>query len=183
MSAQDLSTLTNKKTKTPEVTVVPSVMKELFVWEAPVRPFKKRDKEYFSTIGTIVFLLAVILFFIKEWLLIAVVVAVMFVSYVLATVPPGEITHKITNKGVKTGDKIYLWDWLSRFWFSKKWECEILHIETRLLFPRQLQLVIKGKDREKVKLLVEKYLLFEKPKKTLIDKAADWLQEKVPLES
>jgi len=183
MPAKNPSTFKTKATKPSEVTVVPSPVKELLVWKAPTRPFKKRNREYFSTIAAIVFLLAVILLFIKEWLLIAVVIALMFVSYVLATVPPEEVVHKITNRGVVTGEKTYKWDWLARFWFTKKWDCEILHVETKLVFPRQLQLILKGKTKEGVKKIVEKYLLFEKPRKTAMDKAARWLQKKVPLES
>ena len=72
-------------------------------WEATVRPFKKRDREYYSTIAAIVFLLAVILLFLKEWLLIAVMVALMFVAYVLATVVPEKTTHEINTRG--SGDR------------------------------------------------------------------------------
>lgn len=180
MSAQ--STLTNRP-RPSEVTVVPAPAKDLLVWKAPSRPFKKRSKEFFTTVAAIVFLLAVILLFVKEWLLIGVVVALMFVSYVLATVPPEEITHKISTRGVRSRGRLYRWEWFTRFWFTKKWNTDILHLETRIAFPRQLQLVLKDKNREEIKKVIEKYLLFEKPKKTLLDKAADWLQEKVPLES
>ena len=183
MPAQNISTLKNKTTSRSEVAVVPASVKELLVWKAPTRPFKKRNKEYFSTISAIVFLLAVILLFIKEWLLIAVIIALMFLVYVLATVPPEQVTHKITNRGVVITEKTYKWEMLERFWFTKKWDYEILHFETKLVFPRQFQLVLKEKNREDVKRIIEKYILFEKPKKTLMDKAAQWLQEKVPLES
>ena len=182
MPAINKSTLKNK-TNPSEVTVVPSQIKELLVWKAPTRPFKKRNKEYFSTIAAIVFLLAVILLFIKEWLLIAVIIAMMFLVYVLATVPPKEVINKITNRGVVIAGKTYKWGMLERFWFTKKWDCEILNFETRLVFPRQFQLVLKGKNKEDIKKVIEKYILFEKPKKTLMDNAAKWLQEKVPLET
>jgi len=177
------STLTRGAKKPSEVTVVTAPVKDLLVWKAPARPFKKRSKEFFSTVAAIVFLLVVILFFIKEWLLIGVIIAFMFVSYVLATVPPEEIEHKITTRGVKTGEKFYKWQFFTRFWFSQKWGSEILHVETALVFPRQLQLLLKDKKQDEVKKVMEKYLLFEKPKKTSLDKAAQWLQEKVPLES
>ena len=179
---QNQRTLKNKVNPS-EVTVVPSVIKELLVWKAPMRPFKKRNKEYFSTIAAIVFLLAVILIFIKEWLLIAVIIALMFLVYVLATVPPEEVRHIITNRGVVITGKTYKWDMFERFWFTKKWDYEILNFETKLVFPRQFQLVLKEKSKEDIKKIIEKYILFEKPKKTLMDNAAKWLQEKVPLES
>jgi hypothetical protein len=79
--------------------------------------------------------------------------------------------------------KRYDWNVLYRFWFSQKWGNEILNIETRLAFPRRLMFLLGQLDKEKVKSIVEKYLLFEKPEKTFIDKAGLWLQEKVPLET
>jgi hypothetical protein len=185
MPAQNPSTLkkSSPEVNPSEVTVVPTPAKDLLVWQAPARPFKKRGREYFSTIAAIVFLLIIILLFIKEWLLIGVIIALTFVSYVLATIPPEEITHKITTRGLTTGGKSYKWDWFSRFWFSKKWNNDILHLETILVFPRRLQLLLKEGAKEEVKKIIEKYLLFEKPKRTMVDKAAKWLQEKVPLES
>ena len=166
-----------------EVSVVPPPAKDLLSWEAPARPFKKRNREYFTTIAAIVFLVSVILLFIKEWLLIGVIIAFTFVSYILATVPPEQVEHKMTSKGVVTNGKTYKWEWLTRFWFAEKWEHQILYLETNLAFPRQLQLILKDMAKENVKKVVEKYVLFEKPKKTMMDKAAAWIEKKVPLET
>lgn len=174
------STLT---TNPSEVTLVPPRAQDLLTWIAPARPFKKRDREYFTTIATIVFLLAIILLFIKEWLLIGVIIALMFISYVLGTVPPPNVNYKITTRGILVEDKTYNWSQLRRFWFSKKWGRELIYLETILSFPRQLQLIIEDQKKEEVKKIVEKYLIFEEPKKTIIDKAALWLEEKIPLES
>lgn len=171
------------KTKASEVTLVPAPAKDLLSWQAPSRPFKKRDKEYFTTIAAIVFLVLIILMFMKNWLLMGVVIALTFVSYILATVAPDKVSYKITSRGVVVGEKTYYWGQLSRFWFTKKWGFEIIYFETFLAFPRQLQLVLGSNKKEEVKEVVEKYLLFEKPEKTLLDKAALWLEEKVPLES
>jgi len=87
-------------------------------WDAPVRPYKKRDKSFFQTIAAIFFLLTVILFFIREWLIIGVALAVVFVVYVLATVPPGIVTYKITDKGVWVGDLFFRYLHLTEYWFE-----------------------------------------------------------------
>ena len=131
---------TEKEIEKPEVKEKkpPVELKTLLKWQAPMRPFKKRDKDYYSTIAAIVFLLAVILLFLKEWLLIAVMVALTFVTYVLATVKPENVTHEITTRGVVTGGKAYNWEELERFWFSKKWNDTILHISTTMKFPGTL---------------------------------------------
>jgi len=179
------STLKSKKEvqKPVEVKVRrPVELRSLLKWQAPVRPFKKRDKEYYTTIAAIVFLLAVILFFLKEWLLIAVIVALMFVAYVLATVPPENVAHEITTRGVVTGGKQYKWEELKRFWFSEKWKERILHIDTRLNFPGRLMMLLGDKKEIDIKRLLEKYIEFEIPEETFMDRSAKWLSEKVPLE-
>jgi len=92
-------------------------MKILFSWKAPLRPFKRRDREFWTTVIAIIFLVGMILFFVKEWLLIAAMVALAFVYYVLSTVPPEEIEYRITNRGITFADKSYDWDYLWRFGF------------------------------------------------------------------
>lgn len=174
----------NTFTKNPsEVTLVPGPARDLLLWQAPSRVFKKRDREFFSTVGAIVFLVVVILIFIKEWLAICVLIALLFLVYVMGTVPPEEITNVITTKGIKTGEKLYQWPFLNRFWFSEKWNFKLLQIETNLVFPKHLTLVLKNVSQEEIKKILTKYLIFEKPQKTLLDKLANWLQEKIPLES
>jgi predicted DNA-binding transcriptional regulator len=83
----------------------PEPEKDLYSWTAPSRPFKKRNREFYTTIATLVILLSVILLFAKEFLLIGVILSFGFVSYVLATVPPGKVSHRLTNKGIRTGEK------------------------------------------------------------------------------
>lgn len=157
--------------------------KVLLEWRAPARPFKKRDREYFTTIGAIVFLLAVILLFLKEWLLIAVMVALAFVSYVLASVPPGEVKYVLTNKGIRIAGKFYPWENLHRFWFAKKWDQRKVVIELKTGFPGRLFLMLGDKEKEEIKKVLIKYLEQEKPELSLVDNAAKWLSKKVPLES
>jgi len=177
-------TLKTEKVKTKPVKAVkqPVELKSLLKWQAPVRPFKKRDREYYTTIAAIVFLLAVILLFLKEWLLIAVMVALMFVAYVLATVSPEKVGHEITTRGVVTGGKTYKWGDLERFWFSQKWKEVILHIETKLGFPRRLMMLLGETDEQKMKEILQKHVQYEVPEETFMDRSAKWLSEKVPLE-
>ena len=161
----------------------PKEERVLVSWRAPGRPFKRRDKEYYTTIGAIVVLVAIILLFLKEWLLIAVMIALAFVAYVLASVPPEETKHELTNRGVRTGNKLYKWQELWRFWLEEKWKQKMLVVETRVKFPRRLLLMLGEADEELVKRTLKEYLILEQPEPTFMDKAADWLVKKVPLES
>jgi hypothetical protein len=172
------------KTEPRPVEVMPvRELKTLLTWKAPVRPFKRRDKEFWTTAGSIAFLLAVILFFIKEWLLIIVIIAVMFVYYVLSNVQPEKIEHSITNRGIRFATKDYLWENLDQFWFSEKFGQKILNVETNLAFPGRLQLLLGKTTEKQVKDVLIKYLREETPEPTILEKTTDWFSEKVPLET
>ena len=93
--------------------------KLILEWKAPSRPFKKHKKQYYTTIITIALLLGLILFFAGQTLTVAVVLAVAFLSYVMATIPPYTITNSITTYGVKNEEALYTWEELGRFWFEK----------------------------------------------------------------
>jgi hypothetical protein len=161
---------------------LPVELKTLLTWQAPVRPFKKRDKEFFTTVAAIAFLVCVILLFIKEWLGIAVVGSLVFVGYVLATVEPEKTEHELTTRGIKTGDKLYKWEDLKQFWFNDKWGQQILNVDTRLRFPSRITLLLAEKSQEEVKTVLSRYVQFEEPEVTFMDRSAKWLANKVPLE-
>lgn len=173
----------NKPAETPVAPQVPKEIKTVLDWKSPARPFKRRDREYFTTIAAIVFLLAVILIFLKEFLLIGVILSFMFVSYVLATVPPEETDHKVTTEGITTGGKSYLWNELKDFYFTQKWGSPILNVNTKLKFPGRLIILLGSQDEKKLKEELGKYLSFrESPQITWMDKAAEWLSKRVQLD-
>jgi len=157
--------------------------KTLYTWKAPSRLFKKRSREFYSTIGALVLLLSIILFFAKEFLLIGVILAIGFVSYVLASVPPDSVEHILTNKGIRTGGKLYPWQILGRFWWQDKWKQTYVNIEAPGQIPGSLILLVGEGDKAEIDQIVKTYLINEKPAPTWFDNAAKWLQEKVPLES
>jgi len=165
------------------VVAQPIPEKTLYTWNAPSRIFKRRSREFYTTVGALVLLLSIILFFAKEFLLIGVILAVGFVSYVLASVPPESVEHILTNKGVRTGEKLYQWGFLGRFWWSEKWHQTYVTIETPGRIPSVLILLVGKGDKEEINSIVRTYLINDKPQPTWIDHAAKWLQEKVPLES
>lgn len=156
--------------------------KEVYLsWTSPSRLFKKRDPEYFRNIGAIVLLLFVILIFAREFLLIAAVISIVFFIYVLSTVPPEEVLHKITNLGIDSAGHFYRWEELADFWFEEQWG-QVLFV-IRPLFGTRVIILLANQNREKVRELVAKHIPYlEKPEKSWVDNAASWLTNKVPLE-
>ncbi len=159
-------------------------IKTLLSWEAPSRPFRKKDRSYYTTIAILVILLVLIAFLAREFLLIGVILSFAFVAYVLAFVPPHNIKYKISTQGITIGEDFYFWHFLDAFWFKEKDGTKVLHIQTNLRFPGQLMLVLGDQDEEKVKKIVARFLPFvEVPYKSWMEKWSESLQKNFPLEN
>ncbi|MFA5932623.1 MAG: DUF5673 domain-containing protein [Microgenomates group bacterium] len=153
-------------------------------WTAPARPFRKRDRSFFTTTAIILVLLVLISLLAREYIFIGVLLALAFVVYVLAFVPPEDVEYKISTQGITIGDHFYFWAELNSFWFSEKEGYKILNIATNLRFPSQLIILIKADHIEEVKKTVAKYLPFhEIAPKNLMDSWASSLQKHFPLEN
>lgn len=155
----------------------------LLSWPAPSRIFKKRDRSFFQTVIALVFLIGIILFLLKEFLLIGVVLAFAFVGYVLATVPPENINHKITVNGFEIAGIMSHWNELTEFWFEEKDGYKILVLQKKIGFPSRVMALLGNQDQGQVKEKINRYLSFrEAPEKTMTDKVADWLHRRLPFE-
>lgn len=160
-------------------------IKTLLSWQAPSRPFKKKDRSYYTTIAILVILLVMIVFlWLQDFLLIGVLLALAFVSYVLAFVPPHNIEYRISTQGITIGEDFYFWHFLNAFWFKEKEGSKILHIQTGLRFPAQLMLVLGNQDEEQVKKIVSRFLPYvEIPYRSWMEKWSEGLQKHFPLEN
>ncbi len=156
--------------------------KEVYLtWNSPSRLFKKRDREYFTNVGAIVFLLIIILVFAREFLLIAAVVSIVFLIYVLSTVPPETVEHRITNLGIESAGHFYRWEQLAEFWFEEQWGQVLLKL--RPMLGPHIIILLGNEDKAQVRELVAKHIPFrQQPEKTWVDNAASWLTKKIPLE-
>ena len=159
------------------------VEKMLIEWHAPARPYKERTREFYTTILSIAFLLGVILLLLKEFLLIGVIIAFAFLSYVLATHKPEDATHQITTSGIRTDGKLFTWDSLTYFWLKKQWDQEVVICKTKAALPGVILMVLDPKQREVIIKAIGERIPLEKPSDTFVDKASRWLGEKIPLES
>lgn len=157
--------------------------KVLWEWEAPERAFQKRDRDFWVTAISILVLVSVILFFIKEFFLIIALGSVLFMYYSLSTVEPEKIKNRITNRGVYFGESRYEWGLLERFWIGKSLSTDMLFIETKLRFPRQISLVISPDDREEIKNIVVKKIPYLESSPTFVDKLTTWFAKRLPLEN
>lgn len=152
-------------------------------WRAPSRPFKPRNKKYFTTIGVTILVLGLILILVREFLLIGVIIALAFVSYALATVKPEEVEHEVTDEGVKTGKDTYKWEDLTGFFFSEQWGFEMVNFNTKKKFPGRLMLLLGNQPKEELEKFAVKYITKnEAPKKGFGEKALEKIGSKLNLE-
>jgi hypothetical protein len=151
-------------------------------WKAPNRPFKQRNKQFFMTIGIIVVLISLILFFAGQFLPIAVVISVAFLGYVLSSVPPEIAHYKFTTYGVRIDEQLYYWDEMGRFWLDSRYGQQMVHLELGR-FPFRLTLMLGDQTEETMKMILSEVLLEERPPSSSFDRAADWLQKKIPLDT
>ncbi len=159
----------------------PVVEKIIYEWQDDARPFKKRNRQYKTTIITIALLISLILFFAGQVLTVAVVIAVVFLVYVLSTIPPQTVTNQISSFGIRADDKLYLWQELGRFWFDVKYNQKVLLVEVGR-FPYRLTLVVNKADQKLLTNLLSEVLVEQKPLLTTTEKWAEWLKKKVPLD-
>jgi hypothetical protein len=153
--------------------------RELMVWTAPARPFKKHDKRFYTTVFAIAGIIALVLFLAEGIMPVILIVALVFLFYVLSTVPPENIEYKITSKGVKIAGKLTEWQALIRFWFRERSGSEILIFET-FLIPGRIEVVINPEIKDDLKKEISAYIPYEEVPATGLDKAADWFAQKLP---
>jgi len=143
----------------------------LFTWKIASRVFKKRDKRFFTTIAVIIFVLSIPIIFSGEFALLLAIISLAFITYVLSSTEPEEVTHKLIAKGVDYGGKFYAWEDLKVFFFTEKEGRTTLCFDTKKYYPGRLLLLVEKKDMERIKKIASEYLPYvEEPPVTVLDK-------------
>lgn len=155
--------------------------KTLFSWSAPSRPFKPRSRDFYVKVVSMAILFGVVLFIIDGIMPVLLIVALLFLFYVLSTVKPEDIEYKLTNRGIYIADRRTDWDTLGRFWFVSRMGADLLAIEASNITGR-LEIMVPDSDRDKVEEIIGKYLVHEQVPPTFFDKAARWASDRLPLE-
>jgi hypothetical protein len=102
-----------------------------------------------------------------------------FLYYVLSTVQPEEIEYKITTKGIKIGGKLTQWQYMNRYWFTDRFDNELMIVDTALL-PGRIEYVIHPEVKEQLKKEVSAYIPYEEVPPGALDKVTNWFATKLP---
>lgn len=152
---------------------------DLFVWRGPSRPFKTRTREFYVTLFAITGLVGLVLFIAEGAMPVVLLIAIIFLFYVLSTVVPTEIEYKITNLGIKIAGSRTEWNNLGRFWFAERLGSKLLIVET-FTIPGRLELVVKGEDVETIRKTLLNYLNEEEVMPSGIENVTSWISSKLP---
>jgi hypothetical protein len=152
--------------------------KVLLSWKSSSRPFQKHSREYWVRFITIAAIFGVLLYIIEGIMPVLLLIAIVFLYYVLSTVEPEAVEYGITNKGIKVLDKLTEWPNIMRFWFTQRLNQDIVIFQT-LTMPGRLELVVPSELKDKLKKIVLPYIPEEETPPTNFDKAADWVAKKL----
>lgn len=143
----------------PTKKVVQSV--KLFEWEAPDRYLFDFQSKSFWVILAFVLLFVLYLAILGQYYLMAALIALIFFIYVAGTNKPYKVKHKITSRGIDTGNKLYEWFMLDNFWFVIKNGQYMLIVETRLRLPKSLILLLDDADKDAIFVLLQEKILYK----------------------
>jgi len=182
-AVRDESTLKEEQTS-PEEEARPVVIRneperDLVTWTAPARPFKRRDREFYVTIIAIAGVVGLILFLVEGFMPVILIVSLVFLFYVMSTVEPEDVEYKITSRGIKVAGRRTDWEMLVRYWFSRRFDNELLIVES-LRLPGRIEFVVKPEVKEEIKKALSRYLNEEEAPPSYLDRAANWFAAKLP---
>jgi len=169
----------DKKDEPQAVVVRREPERDLVTWTAPSRPFKKRDRQFFVTIFAMAGIVCLVLFLAEGLMPVLLIVALVFLYYVLSTVPPENIEYKVTTRGIKIAGKLTEWQLLGRFWIEKRSGVDVLVFDTFML-PGRIEMVINPDIKDNLQKEVSAYVPNEEVSASGIDKMTSWLAEKLP---
>lgn len=176
---------TQKKEDVTETEILPATAlpaeKDIFLWNAPSRPFKRRSHEYWIRLIAVASIFGVILFIIEGVMPVMLLVALIFLYYVLSTVEPENIGYRFTNRGVYVGPQLFSWESFTRFWLTERFGSRLLVLEMFTL-PGRLELVINSNQEKEITKVLSAYLPHEETPPTRLDKAANWLANRFETE-
>lgn len=158
---------------------LPKPERDLVTWTAPARPFKRRDRQFYVTTFAIAGIVGLILFLAEGFMPVLLIVSLVFLYYVLSTVQPESIEYKITSYGVKVAGRLTEWANFRRFWFSKRFDSDLIIFET-LGLPGRMELIAKPEIKETLKKEIVTYIPYEEVPASGIDRATNWLAQKLP---
>lgn len=150
---------------------------ELLVWDAPSRQFDPKSPQWFLGLMGIGIVCIVIFAVLRDIWLILLTGSIIFVYYALARVEPTDIEHRVLNTGIEISGRLYSWEDLKSFSLGRNGSVDILKLETKMVFPHALELLLPEEtdieELSELKELLIHYLPYEEKPHSEIGGMAD----------
>ena len=184
MQIKDVTSFLGITKKTPEP--VPSSRDEIkdvdprsygeklieYSWTAPSRVVKEIPPKTIRTLMVIAISVSLLFALMQEFLLIVVIASIGFLAYMLTKIPAVEVRHELSTHGLLyAGEQFYYWHELKQFFFKEGDGVAVTCIDTVESLPGRLFVNIDPADKEKIKEILSKRLVYlEEEPKTFADK-------------
>jgi len=155
--AKDKQTGGNEQSQVEETEAGQPLMVH-YKWQSPVRVFVPRDKVWFLKILLVALLLILLFAFLQELVVIVVIAVLVLITFLLATIPPHDVEHEITNKGIRSIGRMYKYKDLREFWAAEKLGQKLIYVSTKIRIPSRLILLVARSDEAQVIKNLSRYL-------------------------
>jgi hypothetical protein len=157
-------------------------VQRLFSWKAPLRAYKKRSRNILRFYLALSLLVSLIVFFFGDRILLIPILTLLFLFYVLTITPPPEVEHIITTFGIETAGITLRWEFLSHFYYTKKFGFDMVTVVSYAPYFYHAYLVIPNDEvKKKVTSYLSRHLMYmEKAPRNFTDKAIDFLSKLIP---
>lgn len=161
-----------------------NVVQDLLVWTAPSRPYRKKDRSFYTVALVLIVLGGLVALPISGPLFGVALMALLFVAFVLDRMPPEDIQYKISTQGVTVDNHFYHWHDLDSFWLGDKDNHQLMYIRTRYRYPALLMVMLGPVAENQIKGVVAHFLPFQEiAPKSMLEDWSRTLQKHFPLET
>ncbi len=166
-------------------TLVDTQDQTVFVWKAPLRPYKKRSTTLLRFFLAVALLVSAVVFFFGDLVTILPIWALLFLFYIFAITPPPVVDNRITVFGVETAGVMLRWDVLSHYYFDDRLGYQVLVLVTHGPYYAHSYLVLPDNETKATvnAILNQHLMLMTNPPKTLTDKIIRFLSALIPEET
>lgn len=143
-----------------------------YSWKAPNRVTREIPQKAAKTLIVITISVSLLFALMQEFLLIIVIASAGFLYYMLSKSPAVEVEHEVSSQGLfYAKEQFYYWHELKQFFFKNYGDEVVLHVDTVERLPGRIFLNIMPADKDKLKDIFSKRLLFlEEEPKDLVNK-------------
>lgn len=154
----------------------------IFAWKAPLRAYKRRSNSILRFYVALALLLSLIVFFFGDRVLLVPILTLLFLFYVLTITPPPEVDNIITTFGIETAGVTLRWEFLSHFYYTKKFHFDVLTLVSNAPYYYHAFLIVPDENiKKEISAILSKHVMYvEKPQRNFTDKVVDWLSNLMP---